>query len=100
MFNSRVTEELGYKFRPFPAGYDRRRQLFISNKFDQTFAKYFNPDQLEKRFGGEIDDLTDDCFPPLATSFMKTGINAASLLDRKLFYFKMTPYDIFSNIVV
>lgn len=101
MFNSRVTEELSHKFHPFPAGYDRRRRIFVTNKFDKTLSNYISPDQLERRFGGNIDDLAiDDCFPPLATAFVRTGINPLALIDSKLYYFKMTPYDMFSNILV
>lgn len=100
MINSRVTEGLGHKFNPFVAGYDKRRQIFITNKHDVTIRKYITPDQLERKFGGEIEDLVEDCYPPLATSFVKTGIRIENLQNSNLFYFRMTHWDIFSNMLV
>jgi hypothetical protein len=100
MFNSSITQELGNKFRPFPQGFDKRRQIFIKNKFDPTLKTYISPDQLEHKFGGEIDDLQEDFWPPLATTFLRSGIRPESLLERKLFYFRMTHFDIFNNVVV
>lgn len=100
MFNCKVTEELGKKFRPFPPGADSKRQVFIQNKFDITLFKYISPEQLEKRFGGTIDDIQGDFYPPMSTAFIRTGLPAESIKARNLFYFTMTPIDIFSNIIV
>lgn len=99
-FNSTVTSDLGKKFKPFPPGVDSRRRVFVQNKFDQTLNKYIAVEQREKKFGGAIDDLTSDFFPPLATTFVRSGLRAESVQEKKLFYFRMTNHDMFSNIIV
>ena len=100
MFNCKVTEELGKKFKPFPSGIDFKRQVFIQNKYDTTLGKYISPDHLEKKFGGNIDDLEGDYYPPMSTSFLRTGLASESTRAQNLFYFTMTPIDIFSNVIV
>ena len=95
-----MTSDLGKKFKPSPPGVDSRRRIFVQNKFDQTLSKYKAVEQREKKFDGAIDDLKSDFFPPLATMFVRSGLRAESVQEKKLFYFRMTNHDMFSNIIV
>lgn len=100
LFNIGSVEDLSKSIPHLANKYDKKRLVFVNNKYDQRFLEKMAKDQYERRFGGTIDDLVDDCYPPLATTFKLSGDPSWIDKQRNLSFFKMAKTDIFSNLII
>ena len=77
----------------------RERLVILKGKFDDSLFKDFDREQVEKKYGGDVPDVTQ-FWPPVAFQhhLMKKGVKQIRGI-KKLKFFKMTETEIFKSIL-
>ena len=78
---------------------DRDRLVVLKGKYDDSLFKDYDREQVEKKYGGDVPDVTQ-FWPPVAFRhhLMKKGIKKLRA-TKKLNFFKVADFEVFKSVI-